>query len=233
MLTWLGLFYDKMLGIRVHYTFRFPLFLYLFLKRHLWQQLRQPTPTISASLNQTTHSQWFIQWFPTRGITHFITYTERVREKEQMIKHRLGSDPSARKASLCDDFVQLFVHLWTIVDVYFARNFYKATNLFLTVFSHCLLQTVFPLDKPTVLLCPALSNAFSVFSRAFLSSSTSGVAGDLVLNPLCGFCAKTDKEIIWVTPTQTKTNCYASCHTFCSQYSNQTEIISTEMCGFK
>ena len=78
-----------------------------------------------------------------------------------------------------------------------------------------LLLIVLPLDsylKPTVLLCPALSTALSVFSRTFLPSSTSVLAGDLALSPLCGFRAKTDKEIVWVAPTQTETNRYASCH---------------------
>ena len=32
--------------------------------------------------------------------------------------------------------------------------------------------------------------------------------------PLFGFRAKTYKEIVWVAPTQTETNCYASCHSF-------------------
>ena len=56
----------------------------------------------------------------------------------------------------------------------------------MAVFSHrLLLLTVLPLDcflKPTVLLCPALSTALSVFSRTFLPSSTSGLMGDLALS---------------------------------------------------
>ena len=51
-----------------------------------------------------------------------------------------------------------------------------------------------------------------VFPGTFLPSSTSGLTGDLTLSPLCGFRAKTDKEIVWVVPIQTKTNCYAWCH---------------------
>ena len=54
--------------------------------------------------------------------------------------------------------------------------------------------------------------ALSVFSRTFLPSSTSDLAGDFTLSPLCGFCTKTEKEIVWVAPAQTETNCYASCH---------------------
>ena len=42
-------------------------------------------PTISKSLNQTTHGQCFVQWFPTRGITRFFmasqNTTERVEER--------------------------------------------------------------------------------------------------------------------------------------------------------
>ena len=52
------------------------------------------TPTISSSLNQTTHGQWFIQWFPTLGITHFFTdtqnTTERVEEKNKRTNTDLG-----------------------------------------------------------------------------------------------------------------------------------------------
>ena len=63
--------------------------------------------------------------------------------------------------------------------------------------------------KQTGLSCLPLSTALSVFSRTFLPSFTSGLAGYLALSPLCGFRAKKDKEIVWVAPT----NCYASCHT--------------------
>ena len=62
-----------------------------------------------------------------RDISHFFTATknasERVGENEQ---YKLGSAPSAKKAVLCDGFVQIFKHLKTIVGVYFARNFYKS-----------------------------------------------------------------------------------------------------------
>ena len=37
--------------------------------------------------------------------------------------------------------------------------------------------------KPTVLFCPPLLTALSVFSQTFLFPSTSGLAGDLVLRP--------------------------------------------------
>ena len=51
-------------------------------------------------------------------------------------------------------------------------------------------------------------------SEVLLPSSTSGLAGDLVLGPLCvGFVCE-NKEIVWVAPTQTETNCYASCYTY-------------------
>ena len=53
----------------------------------------------------------------------------------------------------------------------------------------------------------------SVSSGTFLPSSTSCFARDIVLSPFCGFCAKTDKEIICVMPTQTETDCYTLCHT--------------------
>ena len=54
--------------------------------------------------------------------------------------------------------------------------------------------------------------ALSVFCRTLLPSSTSGLVRDLAPGPLCGFHAKRQKEIVWVSSTQTETNCYASCH---------------------
>ena len=90
-------------------------------------------------------------------------------------------------------------------------------NSNLTVFSHCLLlwpsfpwTAIWSWPSTSALLYQL---ALSVFSQTFLPSSTFGLAGDLVLSRLSGFRAKTDKEIVWVAPTQTETNCYASCHT--------------------
>ena len=48
--------------------------------------------------------------------------------------------------------------------------------------------------KPTVLFCLPLSTALS---RTFIPSSTSGLAGDLVLSPLRGFRAKIDRSSEW------------------------------------
>ena len=47
-------------------------------------------------------------------------------------------------------------------------------------------------------------NIWLVFSGTFFPSSTSGLVADLALSPLCEFHAKTDKEIVWVVPVQTK-----------------------------
>ena len=153
-------------------------------------------PTISASLNQTTHGHWFIQWFPTRGITHFFTATqnttERVKVKNKRRNTGLGQLQALEGLSLCDTFVQLSVHLQAITGVYFSQNFLKATR-----------NTDSSLDYPTsifslppsadcVLLCTAIwSRLFSsallclltlsVFSGTFLHSSTSGIVGALVL----------------------------------------------------
>ena len=90
------------------------------------------------------------------GVLHITLQIRKAQprgwNKEQTSEHRLGSAPSAKKKregeSLCDTFVQLFVHLLTIVGVYFAWNFYKATrnaNSSLAVFSHWLLL---PTDLP-------------------------------------------------------------------------------------
>ena len=160
-----------------------------------------------------------------RDITHFITATQNTTKSVEGRTNELyglGSVPSTRKGSLCDDFVQLFVHLQTIMGVYFVRDFYKATrnsNLSLTVIPRCLLLlTVLPPDcylNPTVLLCSPLSTALSLgsfvnwpflFSRTFLFSSTSGLAEDLVFSPLCGFRAKAEKEILWPAHIHTQHN---------------------------
>ena len=139
--------------------------------------------------------------FPTRCITHFITYTqnttERVEEKEQTNKHGLGSVLNARKG-VCDTLHSPCICRLSRTCI-LRETSTKATrnaNSSLTVFSHCLLQlAVLPMDcyhTSTVLFCPPLSTALSVFSGTFLPSSTSGLAGDLALSPLCGFCAKTN-----------------------------------------
>ena len=151
--------------------------------------------------------------FPTRGIAHFITYTqnttERVVEKEQTNKHGLGSAPSTRKG-VCDTLHSPCICRLSQACI-LRETSLKATrnaNSSLTVFPHCLLLlTVLPLDcylTPTGLFCPPLSTALSVFSGTFLPSSTSGLARDLAYSPMCGFRAKTDKEIVWVASTQMK-----------------------------
>ena len=86
----------------------------------------------------------------------------------------------------------------------------KATrnaNSSLTVFPHCLLLlTVLPLDcylTPIGLFCSPLSTALSgffcqlpsVFSRTFLSSSTSSLAGDLEFKPFV-WVSRLNKEIV-------------------------------------
>ena len=139
--------------------------------------------------------------FPTRGITHFITYTqnttERVEEKEQTNKHGLGSTPSARKG-VCDTLHSLSICRLSRACI-LRETSTKATrnaNSSLTVFPHCLLLlTILPLDyylKLTVLLCCPLSTASlrppfviwpSFFPGTFLSSSTSGLARDLTVRP--------------------------------------------------
>ena len=103
--------------------------------------------------------------------------------------------------SLCDTFVKL--HLLAIAGMYTVRNFHKATrnaSSSLTVFSHCLLLATAISNRlfSSAFLCQL---ALSVFSRTFLPSSTPGIR------------AKIDKEIVWLAPTQTEMNCYASCHT--------------------
>ena len=94
----------------------------------------------------------------------------------------------------------------------------KATrnaNSSLTVFPHCHLQlTILPLDcyiTPTVLLCsllltaslrPPFVNSPSFFSGTFLSSSTSGLAGDLIIRPF-----------VWVSRQSRQRDSLTSAHT--------------------
>ena len=98
-----------------------------------------------------------------QGVLHITLQIRKAQpigwKKEQTNEHGLGEGESLR-----DTFVQLFMPLYTIVGVYFARNFFKATrnaNSSLTIFPHrLLLLTVLLLDcyfKSTVLLCPASS----------------------------------------------------------------------------
>ena len=58
-----------------------------------------------------------------QGISHLMTATQNTTERVEgrtNEQYRLGSAPRARKGVLCDNFVQLFVHLYTIVGMYFS-----------------------------------------------------------------------------------------------------------------
>ena len=147
-----------------------------------------------------------------QGILHFFTgtknATERVegRTKEQ---YGLGSVPSTRKGSLCDDFVQLFVHL---VDyrglVFFVKRLQKPlemprssrVSLLGICEAHQILAVAFLTSltlsfsgQPTqsqplssALRCRLPLSVFlrqldSVFSQTFLTPFTSGLVGVLAL----------------------------------------------------
>ena len=131
--------------------------------------------------------------------------------KEQTNKHGLGSAPSTR-GGVCDTFVQLSVHLQAIVGVYFVWNFHKATrNTDSSLVCPVLSSFSLPPSANCVLLWTAISNR--LFSSALLCLSLSSLGPTFpppllvsCSGPLCGFCTKTDKEILWVAPSQTEMN---------------------------
>ena len=115
--------------------------------------------------------------------------------------------------SLCNTFVQLSMHLQAITGTYFVQNFHKATrnadssfDCPASIFSLC--PSLDSYLKPTVLFCPPLSTD----SLSSLRLSFSPLLPVSHSGPLCRFRAKTDKEILWVAPTQMETKCYPSCH---------------------
>ena len=148
------------------------------------------------------------------GVFHIYLQIRKAQPKGWEKKNKrtntgLGQLQAQEEESLCDTFMQLFVHF------FYKEALGMLTHLWLSSPTASLCWLSPPLDcylKPTVFLCPALSTgSLSLFSGTFLPSSTSGLAEDLVLSLLSGFRAKTDKEIIWVAPTQTETNCYTLC----------------------
>ena len=181
----------------------------------------QATLTISASLNQTSHGQWFVWWFPTRGITYFFTdtqnTTERVEEKNKQTNMNLGQLQVQEGGSLCDTFVQLSVHLQAIAGMYFVQNFHKvirnadsSLDCLASIFWLC--PSLDSYLKPTVLFCLPLSTALSVFSGTFFPSSTSGHMGDLALRPFVQvLCQNRQRDSL--TGANTNGNeCYLLCH---------------------
>ena len=162
----------------------------------MWQH-PSADPKISASLNQTTHGQWFVQWFPTRDITHFFTdtqnTTERVEEKNKWTNTDLGQLQVQEGGSLWDNFVQLSKHYQAIMGVNFVWNFHKvirhadsldypASIFSLPLSADCVLLWTAISSRPfsSTLLCQL---ALSVFSGTFLPSSISDLVRDLTLRP--------------------------------------------------
>ena len=145
------------------------------------------------------------------GISHFFTATKNTTERveeEQTNQHGVGSTPSARKGVLwrfCAVF-RTFVDYRGRVFCAKLQQSYKECQL---IFD-CLPSLPPSADRPSPgLRCRLLSlgsfvNSPSVFSRTFLSSSTSGLVGDLELRPLCGFRAKANEEILWPAHTHTQ-----------------------------
>ena len=89
-------------------------------------------PTISKSLNRTTHGQWFIQWFflvSDQGYYTFHYKYEKYNREGGRTNKQANMDLGqlqVQKGSLWH--CAFSVHLQTIAGVYFAWNVYKAAN---------------------------------------------------------------------------------------------------------
>ena len=193
--NWALLLWVRLYLRGVHYTFH----IWSFAIRYSLVSYSDNTPgrhhTISKSLNQGTHDQWFVQWFPTWGITHYFTDT-------QCTTDRLGTNTDLGQLQAQEKRVCMTLSIVCILRETSTKPRGMLTHLWLPPSadrpSPGLLSQA---DRPPL---PCFVNWLSVFSGTFLPSSTSGLAGDLVLSSLCVFRAKTDKEIVWVAPTQTK-----------------------------
>ena len=153
----------------------------------------------------------------TRGITHFFmdtqNTTERVEEKNKQTNTDLGQLQAQEGGSLCDTFVQLSVHLQAIAGEYLHETCTKPLGILthlLTVFSallpssHCRLRP--SLDSLSQADCSLLPSFVNCLSLSSLGPSFPPPLLVSCSGSLCGFCAKTEKEILWVTPTQTEMN---------------------------
>ena len=159
-----------------------------------------------------------------RRITHFfnvhIKYNREGGKKEQTNKHGLRSAPSARKG-VCDTLHSPFICRLSQACVLreISTKATRNSNSSLTVFPHwLLLLTVLPLNsylKPAVLLSSPLStgslclplstdplSSLRPFSPPLLPVSREVSP----LGPLCGFCARSDKEILCPTHIHNTTN---------------------------
>ena len=69
----------------------------------------------------------------------YAKYNREGGRKNKRTNTGLGQLQAQEGGSVCDTFVQLSVHLQAIAGVYFARNFYKVTNI-ADIFSRGLTQ---------------------------------------------------------------------------------------------
>ena len=150
---------------------------------------QQPTPFINffkpILFMASDSSSGFHQ-----GISHFFMATKNTTERVERRtneQYGLGSTPSTRRGVLwwfCAAFCAFVDYRGHVFCAKLLQKTTRNANSFLTVFPHCLLLlTVHPLDS--VVNC-SLWVPFStapVFSRTFLSSSTSGLEEDLEFKP--------------------------------------------------
>ena len=127
--------------------------------------------------------------------------------KEQMNKHGLELAPSARRGEV---YVTLLCIQWANASMYTSETPTKAT-------SHadfCWLCPSHSLDcslKLTDLFCSILLTLFCLLSD--LPSFVFPVSWEIsYAAPLCGFCAKTEKGILWMALTHPHNECLTLCH---------------------
>ena len=155
-------------------------------------------------------------------VFHISFYVQSITERvEVKNKHGLRSALSAIREGV---YVTHFVHsvfLWANTNVYSSENSHKATSdADLTSRVGQQVQAAeFPtsvdsLPDPHLPDCPVLSTGafcstllivfFCLLSD--LSSLVLPVSWEILrAGPLCGFCAQTDKGILWLAPTPTPT----------------------------
>ena len=148
-------------------------------------------PTISASLNQTTHGQWFNQWFPTRRITHFFTATQNTTERVEEKNKRTNTDLGQLQGLLCSSPCICRLSRVCILNETSTKPSGMLIHLLTDLLqsSHCLLLSTVSfsgqLSQADRSLLPFFINwlSLSLFSRTFLPFSTSGLARYLVIRP--------------------------------------------------
>ena len=115
------------------------------------------TPTISASLNQTTHGQWFLQWFPTRSITHFFTGTQNTTKRVEEKNKRTNTGLVSSKCKKREVYVALLRCSPCICRLSKACILRETSTKPLGMLTH-LLTALLTSSYSLLLLCPSLDS---------------------------------------------------------------------------